>query len=222
MARKDDIVRDLNNICSGESKISAVTAHKIFEAISWEWTENRDVNGNFPKSGNGYFGCTYWSKKALDAVFDENSKRRKNINLRKTVTHEHVVPKNLFIKYFDQLFEERTCCNFTVKDIDKMLVGCIVTKAEAKALGCKRFANVERKMPEGIAFPPITNDDVWSRYNLVNNLIKDEPCKTCTSRCEKYDECSMLEKIEVYEVVWEKSKKKLTISEKNPLWRTRC
>ena len=108
MSRKDEIINDLKYLCREDSQISQTTAHKIFEAISWEWTENRDGDGKSSCKGNGYYGCEYWSESAIKTVYkvkdiEEAKGQIQSNDIRSLVTHEHVIPKNLFITYMDTL-----------------------------------------------------------------------------------------------------------------------
>lgn len=192
MSRKDEMVCELNYLCSRDSIISKRTTEEILKLISWKWTENRDLDGlSSEEVGNGYYGCTYWSRKALEAVYEDfpDLKKRKKISdaqLRKfIVTHEHVIPKRLFVNYVMKCIDDRKPITFDKESIDStMLIGCIVTKDEAKILDSKELG-IQRNMPPNIISTfPIAVDEVWSRYQLVNNNVNDE------------------DKITVYKVTW--------------------
>lgn len=218
MSRKEEIVKDLNYLCSHNSQISKKTSRKILESISWEWTENRCGNRDVPK-GNGYYGCKYWSKSALKKVYeveDVNETKGKihSNDIRSIVTHEHVIPKNLFVTYIESLLNSGE--EITQEFLEERLIACIVTKEEAKALDCKNFANVQKFMPEDlkdITFDKLNINDVWKRYEYLNKTAPKRPCEKCAKKCDKYEQCRKFESIEVYEIIWNWDNKKPVIKE---------
>lgn len=190
MSRKEEIVKDLNYLCSHNSQISKKTSRKILESISWEWTENRDGDGNYAVKGNGYFGVAYWSQKALEAVYEDLSsfKKKKGIKIRSLVTHEHVILKTLFVNYVMEQIKQNGSVTFDKDSISNtMLVGCIITKDEDAILN-KLY---KKDMPKGDF--PVSPQNVWDRYKQANDWCKE----------------NHYEEIIVYQVDWEMKNKKL-------------
>lgn len=198
MSRKDEIIHDLNYLCSSDCQISEKTTRKILESISWEWTENRDGDGCFTKNSDGYLGCTYWSQKALEAVYEDLScfKKKKGIKIRSVVTHEHVIPKTLFVKYVMEQIKQKHSITFDKQSIDNtMLIGCIITKDEDAILNKVYKA----EMPNGVF--PVDPKNIWDRYKRANEWCKN----------------NNRDEIIVYHITWVMNGKKIVVSDIKPI-----
>lgn len=160
--RKQNMFNDLETLCK-QKTLSKQTIFEIVRDISWSWTDG---------FGNGYQGCAYWTEAAIKQCYGV-SKIEDCINKfpcsNKGLRHEHVVPKNLFIKYImDECYNNLEKLDYDL--IDKNLIGCVVTNDEAKNIDSAH----KNKMPDNQRFDEIDDESRWSRYTKsgVVNVYK--------------------------------------------------
>ncbi len=150
--RKRHMYNDLKTLCE-QKTLSMQNTYEIVRDISWSWTDG---------FGNGYQGCTYWTEAAIKQcynVFNIQDCIDKFPYLNKGLRHEHVVPKNLFIKYImEECYKNPEKLDYDL--IDKNLIGCVVTIEEAKNID-SAHKNI---MPDNLNFDEIDSESLWSRY----------------------------------------------------------
>lgn len=150
--RKENMFDDLKTLCE-QKHLSKQTTFEIVRDISWSWTDG---------FGNGYQGCTYWTEAAIKQCYGV-SKIKDCINKfpcsNKGVRHEHVVPKNLFIRYImEECYSNPEKLDYDL--IDKNLIACVVTSDEAKNID----SAYKDKMLDNKNFNEIDDESLWSRY----------------------------------------------------------
>lgn len=146
---------------------------EIKKDISWMWTDH----ANFPESRNAkHLGCNFWSKEALNVLYEMNwetqkpIRRKPRVNYQSLLRHEHVYPRVNFIRSIDEFFGK----SFTPEDLcklrenlEKFFCACVVTRDENI-----RLDNIPS---EYISICALSPEDSWSRYRNHNKAHKAKP-----------------------------------------------
>lgn len=162
------ILKDLAILIDTNCELSDQAKYDIIYKMAWEWTEGRTT-------ATKYYGCKYWSEKALKEKFPESKiacgetieyDRKDEKDLR----HEHVVPKKLFMEWVWYMLKNPNQFNSDgfKNVIENNLVACVVTKEEDSNL-------IKDKLPielnsecayvndfECIKYP-------WARYKIAQD-----------------------------------------------------
>lgn len=172
------ILKDIEFIVGlSDEELSQQAKYDVLYKISWEWTEGQ-------KKAKKYFGCEYWSEKALERKYGKDF--LKNIESQKFITtknndkglrHEHVVPKKLFMEYVWQMVIDREPLDKDnlEKLMEKNLLACVITAAEDKVFSKYK---ITEKLPgvvenfDSEKFYSITQfekveDNTWNRYKIA-------------------------------------------------------
>lgn len=171
---RDQLIRDMLYVCSISDLSKRTRKEFLDKCISWPFSDyaEDDIEKHVKLTG-----CNYWSQEALDIYNDFRKKKAEKLNpksLESQLTHEHVVPRNVFKKameeYFSDLRNDMSNIKYTdienlfnhrfkeLKDMmDNRIFGCVVTKDEAiiidgKTPGLKKEGPYKKNMPN-TAYP---------------------------------------------------------------------
>lgn len=159
---QDAIIKDMN--IAIKSDLSDNAKETLLHSLSWAFTE---FHGKIR-------GCRYWSE-AATAVYRELERKMAsaselNKELSRELRHEHVVPRNIFVK---SVIEGRK--ELKIEDLRDKLLGCVVTRAEAETLD----KHYKKTHPQGDDFFEI--HDAWARYHECGIKYLDSNGKTITA-----------------------------------------
>lgn len=144
------ILKDIEFIVGlSDEELSQQAKYDVLYKISWEWTEGQ-------KKAKKYFGCEYWSEKALERKYGKDF--LKNIESQGFITtksndkglrHEHVVPKKLFMEYVWAIVtREKDFNEKTLRELmEQNLLACVITADEDKVLSKYK---ISEKLPEKV------------------------------------------------------------------------
>ena len=154
---------------------------EIKKDISWMWT---DSAANLPERRNAkYLGCGFWSKEALNVLYEMNGETKKpigrktGINYQSLLRHEHVYPRMNFIRSIDEFFGSSFTSENLYKlreNLEKFFCACVVTRDENI-----RLDNIPS---EYINICALTPENCWSKYRNHNEAHKDNPIEVY--KCE--------------------------------------
>lgn len=159
---RDDLINDIIKLI--ELRKTKELSYAAFEAIintySWYLTERQD-DANGKSQFAKWKGCPYWTEAALE-LFNNN----KITDFGKVFRHEHVVPKNMFKSFIENLIKDEisyTDAEDKLRDkIGSMLIGCVVTLDEDKRLNEK----YRTTMPNNDISNP------WERYKYCGISVR--------------------------------------------------
>ncbi len=191
---RDQLIRDMIYVCCLPGLSAKSRKEFLDKAVIWPLSDKDEEN--ITKSAK-YKGCKYWSEDAYNKHIKpyENDESLKGFT-ESGLTHEHVVPKCIFIdsmeKYFKNLRNEITSENIQekmdkafkdLKDIiSRNLYACVITKDEDDT---KLGGKLKTTMPDGETnFFEIKNP--WLRYIKAGYTelyeVNWEPRKTKTEK----------------------------------------
>ena len=188
---RDQLIRDMIYVCSISDLSKRTRKEFLDKCISWPFSDyaENDIEKQIKLTG-----CYYWSQKALDIYNDFRSKKKEKLkpkSLQSRLTHEHVVPRNVFKKameeYFSVLRNEMANSAYTdienlfnqhfkeLKDMmDSRVFGCVVAKEEAiiidgKTPGLKKEGPYKKNMPD-TAYPNniVPENDLDKFKNIIH------------------------------------------------------
>lgn len=175
--KKSKMIADIIYIClQDETTLSKEAKRAILKDFAWRYAEMSDVTkllknnidseAENPNKKTKKLGNKYWSNEALNQY-------RNSHNLDK-LYFDHIVPKRIFIEfcikngdviknYKDNEFREL---------LDKILVGCIITKEENERLEDNKL---RQKLPKSIEEKGLGTICAarWSRYNEVQIVPRE-------------------------------------------------
>lgn len=175
--KKKDLINDLILINKTEFPLSREGRRALLEYISWVYSERTDITqmdeeydfeNEEQNKKTKIIGNKYWSKSAINKY--EKTKESKEF------IFEHIVPKKIFIDYIldNPTFFNGMRYQEIKKLLDKILVGCVITKEEDQKL---KANGLKQKMPKDRTDILEIAKNPWARYK----------------ECE----------IEVFEIKWE-------------------
>ena len=172
---KEDMARDIVNLLRGN--FSDFLKNAAMEKILWAATERRDSDfeelEEVPSAK--YSGCAYWSRLALLKAYNITSIEELTPNTRyknnNGLCHEHVIPKSLMKKYFQDLAKDKELnddeLRYKILNVLNLAVACVVINKEA---GEKLNKELKDKMPKGKE--DITKrENTWARYENFGDTI---------------------------------------------------
>ncbi len=172
---RKNIINDLDLLDQMNSMgVSGNAIESILHTMAWAWTAYKDItlkNGEEISKLTKFQGCEFWSEKAFLDKFEQINGvwKVKTDNIKKGLRHEHIVPKILFKQVVEQYLDQSPSIltnklSDLKKAMNKNLIGCVVTEAEAKMLDAKGNGCRDKMPPpqDKCDFCGIT--DPWARY----------------------------------------------------------
>ena len=157
---KEQIAADVAFILT--APISYGTKYSVVSQACWAWTE---FDGK-------YFGCRFWSKKAL-----VQAKK----TLKKDLRHEHLVPRKVLVAMLMEVVEPTP---EKVRELlDQFCIGVVVTKAEDELLS----KGLRSRMPREFDDPQHEDyRDPWLRYRRCGIAVVDMNANDLNLRSSKF------------------------------------
>ncbi len=176
----DRLFEDLVFLYSKECRFSDEMKEQIKKDMAWMWTDH----ANFQEKRKAkYLGCGFWSKEALDVLYEMDwktlkpNRRKTRVNYQSLLRHDHVYPRKDFWESCDALFKhahsENDLHEFK-KKLEEFFCGCVITKEEDSRLPRGADAHVDVRS--------LTSKECWSRYRDYNEAHKDKPIEVY--KCE--------------------------------------
>lgn len=162
--KKKDLINDLILINKTEFPLSREGRRALLEYTSWVYSERTDITqkdeeydfeNEEQNKKTKIIGNKYWSKSAINKY--EKTKESKEF------IFEHIVPKKIFIDYIldNPTFLNGMGYQEIKKLLDKILVGCVITKEEDQKL---KANGLKQKMPKDITNISEIAKNPWARY----------------------------------------------------------
>ena len=176
----DRLFEDLVFLYSTECRFSDEMKDQIKKDMAWMWTDH----ANFQEKRKAkYLGCGFWSKEALDVLYEMDwktlkpNRRKTRVNYQSILRHDHVYPRKDFKESCDAFFKhdhsENDLHEFKEK-FEEFFCGCVITKEEDRRL--------PRGASEHIDVCSLSPNEYWSRYRNYNEAHKDKPVEVY--KCE--------------------------------------
>ena len=154
-------------------RINEMLFKKILkQIILWDYTEYfSDTSEIKAESKAKYFGCKYWSEKAILNKFDLNSAVTINgetfikmiDSSDKDLIHEHIIPRNIIINDILMMRDSHSS-NKIIEYLDKYASGCVISKEEDSTFDKN---GLRQKLPKGFD-SAYKLDNRWARYLATN------------------------------------------------------
>lgn len=134
---------DIQGLFKSREYLSEAAWQNVLDEISWKYTET-GIDKNL--------SAKYWSEAAL-------AEYNKSHSSTKGLIHEHVVPRDVFIKSVLKKLEDKSILELNadeLKMIDERLFSCVVTKEEDGKLPKKTWNKGKSFFDKSC--------DLWDRY----------------------------------------------------------